>query len=281
MGVVQEFKAKDYATFVGTFCGVLALFAAFEYQAYRGACFMVILGIAADLLDGYIARRTQTFNQLGMELDSLSDSFVFGITPALIAYTAYTEGPEALWGIGPMPGIVMIFPTFIFIVGAIARLAWFNVREEDDYEGIPTPISASALVLAMLLDYFVWFLNESVTWFNKFMFYFIPIWMVILAYCNITTKIRYGNRIRKKSGNMKYVFLLLTVCIGALIVLTRFFREETRTIILVIITLLNVLQVYWIGVGFKRGLKLQDEPVNTDENSKKETKEQTKEEKEN
>ncbi len=257
MGVLAEYKAKDYATFIGTFCGILAIVLAISYEDYDAACFTVMIGMAADVLDGYIARRTQTFNELGKELDSLSDFSVFGVAPAIVAYHAYTNGLGENWTLKPIEPIVMIIPTFIFILGAISRLAWFNVREEEGYEGLPTPLTASALCLIVLADYFSMVYYQHSTWFNVVCRYFVPILMVLLAYFNITEKIMYGQKVRKKSGSLKYVFIILVVAIGVLIVLSIARKKEAAVFILSIVGILFILLLTWIGYGFRTGFRLR------------------------
>ena len=89
--MLKELKLKDYFTLLGTLCGFATIIFVISPNLYapRGAAFMVFFGILADLLDGYVARKTNTMNELGKELDSLSDSIVFGVAPAIMMYIVY------------------------------------------------------------------------------------------------------------------------------------------------------------------------------------------------
>lgn len=259
MGVLHQFKAKDYATLVGTFSGIFSIYLAIFYKAYRGACFFVFISVLADLLDGYIARKTKTFNDFGKELDSLSDAIAFGVAPGLIAFISYTNNPTDDWGLAPVPGWIMLIATFIFIAGAIARLAWFNVREGEGYEGIPTPISASGLSLAMLLDYSAYLMNNNHTsGFNQFMQGFIPVWMVLLAYFNVTSHIHYDDTVRKKGGNLKYIFLLLAILVVALTTLVAVDREAFKYIVFTLILSILVLFFIFLYIGFRTDKKMRN-----------------------
>ena len=99
------------------------------------------------MFDGRIARakknRTDTEKKFGIQIDSLCDVICFGVLPATIAYSF---GMRAIYYI----------PTLIlFVLGAVIRLAYFNVTEEERqsktdsarvyYEGLP--VTSSALII--------------------------------------------------------------------------------------------------------------------------------------
>ncbi|MHA1585582.1 MAG: CDP-alcohol phosphatidyltransferase family protein [Promethearchaeota archaeon] len=250
--MLKELKLKDYATLLGTLCGVFAIVLALPpIKAYRGAMFMIMVGIIADLLDGYVARKTGQFNDFGIEIDSLSDSLVFGVAPALIAFLTYTQVTTDM-GLPGHHWAIMFIPSFILMAGGIVRLAWFNVSENlNEYRGMPIPVSAASLSVFMMADYFAYIMVGShVTVFNKIMQWFIPVLMIFLAWCNTTSHLIYGKDFRKKSGKTKYIFLVMGILTIAEFVMMAFFREETAIIIFIILMGYLAVFVWFLYVGF-------------------------------
>jgi CDP-diacylglycerol--serine O-phosphatidyltransferase len=250
MGMIKSLKLKDYATFIGTFCGLLAIVCAISFHAYRGAMLLIFLGIAADLLDGFIARKMKQFNDLGRELDSLSDCFVFGVAPAIVTYKIYTDPITDMGIVGHSPW-VMLIPAFIFILGAVIRLAWFNIAENEGYEGLPTPLSAGFLALTLMIDYFSWAIYKEPTWFNNFMHYFIPIVLILLAWLNVTSKVQYGKVIRKKTGKLKYLLISIGIIIIIIAIVGTINRYEGAAYILVALIMLWCILISFILLGFQ------------------------------
>ena len=263
--MISELKKKDYATLLGTLCGVFAIVLTTGFDAPRGAMFMIFAGCFADLLDGYVARKTGEFNEFGIQLDSLSDAIVFGIAPAIIAFTSYSgfgivESTISHMGIARHNSLLMLIPTFLLIAGGIVRLAWFNVSEDKgSYEGVPVPVTATILVLLMMADYLASLVSDGPSWFNYFMHYFIPVAMVILAWMNVTDRLKYGKTIRKKSGGMKFLFLFSGIFVTILAILVQFFREQTAVITLIMTLLLWSIWIWFIILGIKTATELKKE----------------------
>ncbi len=106
-----------------------------------------------DLFDGKVARtkkdRTHNEKNFGIQIDSLNDVICFGVLPACIGYSVGMHSP---WFI----------PLFaFFILAGLIRLAYFNVRElnqfyeyddgtkvEHCYYGMP--ITMSSLIVPAL-----------------------------------------------------------------------------------------------------------------------------------
>ena len=83
----------------------------------------ISIGIAAlfDLLDGRIARMTNTASEFGIELDSIADVVSFGVAPAVLAYS---------WGYGQIPHLNKLAwaASFLFLICGALRLARYNVQ---------------------------------------------------------------------------------------------------------------------------------------------------------
>ena len=113
------------------------------------ACWLVLAAGIFDALDGKVARLTNSFSDLGAQLDSLADAVTFGVAPAIIAKVLLEH-----------EGLAHTRMHFIaaaaFTLMAVLRLARFNVdTDEDDdhtgFEGLPTPAAAAVLVASVLM----------------------------------------------------------------------------------------------------------------------------------
>ncbi|MHA1804136.1 MAG: CDP-alcohol phosphatidyltransferase family protein, partial [Promethearchaeota archaeon] len=87
-------KLKDYVTLTGTTLGVIALIigASGGRESISLAFFLLVITLGTDLLDGWIARKMNTVNEIGIQLDSLSDSLTFGIAPGILIFIAFQRG---------------------------------------------------------------------------------------------------------------------------------------------------------------------------------------------
>jgi CDP-diacylglycerol--serine O-phosphatidyltransferase len=92
----------------------------------------ITIGFAAlfDLLDGRVARMTNSTSEFGIELDSIADVVSFGIAPALLAFSwGYGRVPQAHdWGWAA---------SFIFLICGALRLARFNVQARRPHSNLP------------------------------------------------------------------------------------------------------------------------------------------------
>ena len=112
-------KIKDYVTLIGTTLGIIALICGSfgARDAISLGFFLLSITLGTDLIDGYIARKTGTVNEMGKELDSLSDSLTFGIAPAVLSFQAFKTGTFF--------DVILIIGCICFALGAILRLARF------------------------------------------------------------------------------------------------------------------------------------------------------------
>lgn len=133
----------SFFTLMNMLCGFLALTQVLA-GAYVLACWLIVLAGFFDLLDGIMARVTDTDSPFGVELDSLSDIVSFGVAPSFLLYG------YALDGFGPLGMIVAALPA---LCGGV-RLARYNVTSESGekggFEGLPIPGQAVAIVALIL-----------------------------------------------------------------------------------------------------------------------------------
>lgn len=193
-------KLKDYVTLVGTTIGIIALICgSFGHRnAVSLGFFLISITLGTDLIDGYIARKTKTNNEMGRELDSLSDSLTFGIVPAVLSYIAFKTGTYYDY--------ILIVGCICFALGAILRLARFNVLANPGYTGVPTPISCLLTITYFYANYFYALAYGGLNFpFLDIAYYFTPIFLIILGWLNITTYIKFSEK-----GKIVYIgFILL------------------------------------------------------------------------
>lgn len=120
----------------------------------------IAIGVAAlfDLLDGRIARMTNTASEFGIELDSIADVVSFGVAPAVLAYS---------WGYGQVPHLNKLAwaASFLFLICGALRLARYNVQARQPNPNLPPknpkekkafvgmPIPAGAYLLAAIVHF--------------------------------------------------------------------------------------------------------------------------------
>lgn len=121
------------------FCAII--FAASGELVAAG--YFILMGALMDLLDGRIARFTNTASALGVQLDSLCDAISFGLAPAFLIYT---------WQLKKLGGIGLI-ACGLFLLAGIFRLARFNIthtQQSTNFMGTPIPIPGCFLVSILL-----------------------------------------------------------------------------------------------------------------------------------
>ena len=134
-------------TSAGLFAGFYAIMQA-RLGHYEAACLAIYVAMAMDIIDGRLARLTNTMSDFGSEYDSLSDMVSFGVAPALVLYDF------ALSDLGRVGSLV----AFIYLACAALRLARFNVAPSSDkryFTGMPSPGAAAimASVVWVCIDY--------------------------------------------------------------------------------------------------------------------------------
>jgi CDP-diacylglycerol--serine O-phosphatidyltransferase len=124
------------------------------YFAMAG--YMILLAMIADMLDGRLARMSQSTSSFGGQLDSLCDIISFGVAPAFLMLKVLENKLVGLAEFNPT--IENFFYRFIWLSAAAyiscsaIRLARFNVENEEDesahmsFIGLPTPAAAGVIV---------------------------------------------------------------------------------------------------------------------------------------
>jgi CDP-diacylglycerol--serine O-phosphatidyltransferase len=123
------------------FFGFWAIVSAFNGNFRWASWFIVFSGIL-DVLDGRVARLSNTGSRFGAELDSLVDVISFGVAPALLIYFLdFASAGRFAWIL-----------SYIYVTAAALRLARFNVLSAGKpstgwFTGLPSPSAGMTLAV--------------------------------------------------------------------------------------------------------------------------------------
>ena len=128
------------------FAGFYSIVAAIDGR-FEAASIAIVFAMIFDILDGRVARLTNTSSKFGAEYDSLSDMVSFGLAPALLMFT---------WTLGDL-GKLGWSVSFVYVACAALRLARFNTQSAEPakkakayFNGLASPAAAGILAT------FVW-----------------------------------------------------------------------------------------------------------------------------
>ncbi|MBI5184404.1 MAG: CDP-diacylglycerol--serine O-phosphatidyltransferase [Nitrospinae bacterium] len=194
------------------FCGFYAIIASFNHKYYHAAI-AILLAIFFDILDGRVARMTNTTSEFGLQLDSLADTVSFCIAPGVLSY---------VWVLTPF-GRIGWMAAFLYVICGILRLARFNVQSllvrGKYFIGLPTP--AAAGFIASLIIFM-----RDVFSFGKIHPIVLVITVYLLAFLMVS-KIKYQNfkqlDLREKKPFSLLVFAVLAIYITATVPQIMFF----------------------------------------------------------
>jgi CDP-diacylglycerol---serine O-phosphatidyltransferase len=132
---MKLFTIPNIITLANLLCGILGLIALNEGQI-QYASILILVALILDFLDGFVARLTNSYSEIGKQLDSLADMVSFGVLPSLILF--YLLKDMGNWQ----------YASFLPAMASALRLAKFNIdeRQSDSFRGLPTP--ANAMVVA-------------------------------------------------------------------------------------------------------------------------------------
>lgn len=150
---IPKIVVPSFFTLMNLFCGFLSIIFVHEGNLVTGAWLIVLAGLF-DVLDGFMARLTNSTSEFGMELDSICDVVSFGVAPGFLIYNfAFHE----------LQIVGILLSALIPICSAI-RLARFNVESKMEsinyFRGLPTPAFA-----IMLASFFLTF-RDKLEWFD-------------------------------------------------------------------------------------------------------------------
>ncbi len=120
---------------------------AFFEQNLETACWLILAAGVFDILDGKVARLTNSFSDLGAQLDSLADAVTFGVAPAMVTKVLLEHE-------GLLHPRVHFICSAAFALMVVLRLARFNAEGDDEhseFSGLPSPAAAGMLIATVLM----------------------------------------------------------------------------------------------------------------------------------
>ncbi len=193
-------------TSAGLFAGFYAIMQA-RLGHFEAACLAIYMAMVMDILDGRLARLTNTMSDFGSEYDSLADMVSFGVAPAMVMYEFALVDLHRFGSLA----------AFLYVACAALRLARFNVSKVSDkkfFTGIPSP-GAAAMVASV-----VWVCSDYSEYINvKNINVFFAILMVLLALAMVSN-IKYRSfKDFEFKDKMPFVGIIVTVLAIAIIYL--------------------------------------------------------------
>ena len=181
-------------------CGCIALYFTFQGELVFTA-YLIGLATVFDFMDGAVARLLNVSNPIGKELDSLADMVSFGLVPGFVVFHLLEECTLSQYSF--MALLIPIFSAY--------RLAKFNVDENQNFIGLPTPANCLVFVSIPLITTF----NSGST--IAYLFEIPEILLIITVLLSLTLVSRI-NMFSLKFKNFKYKenklrFFLITMSI--------------------------------------------------------------------
>lgn len=146
---VSRSIVPSFFTVGNMFCGFFSVTSALN-QNYELAAWLIFAAAFLDIMDGKVARFTNSSSKFGVEYDSLADVISFGFAPSFLIYTIYLSELKTA-------GLLISFVPLLF--GSI-RLARFNSQlkglDKTHFTGLPIPVAALAITSSIIfsLHYF-------------------------------------------------------------------------------------------------------------------------------
>ena len=122
--MIGFYNVSVILTYLGVVSAVFGMTAAFHGN-FKIAMLCLMLSGLTDMYDGTIAKkikRTDDAKKFGIEIDSLCDLICFGAFPVVIGFALGMDHWYAR------------IAYMLYILGAVIRLAYFNVTEEQRHD---------------------------------------------------------------------------------------------------------------------------------------------------
>jgi CDP-diacylglycerol--serine O-phosphatidyltransferase len=195
---------------------------------------MIFIAMIMDVLDGRVARMSQTTSSFGGQLDSLSDIVSFGLAPAFLLWQfmnyALSDFFVSHSFIESLIHRSVWFSGALYLSCAAIRLARFNVENEEDesahmyFVGIPSP-AAAGVITSLIVFHQRLYLNpgpDSTVFeiFNIALIYTLPLTAFAIGLLMIS-RIKYPHLLNLIfKGQKPVVTLLWCVVVMAMIFLS-------------------------------------------------------------
>lgn len=197
-----------YASVISALVGIFLSLTG-KQQPFTSIFLLLFCGLC-DAFDGRVARhkknRTDAMRAFGVQIDSLSDLIAFGVFPACIGFSMWETLFERQGGFR-LPGLLVLVISVLYVLGALIRLGYFNVTEEERQskeDGVRKYYTGLPVTIASLIFPTVALLEAVIPGNNSWLYYGI---MLLVAGCFV------GNFQLRKPG---FKAIVLMVAIGVL-----------------------------------------------------------------
>lgn len=222
-------------TTMNLYMGTTSILASIGLE-FQWAATCILLAMIFDILDGFVARVTNTASDFGKELDSLCDMVSFGVAPAVLVFMAYLPA-DAHLPVSPrtesIVGMTGAYMAIIYVICAALRLARFNTyhaERRDSFIGLPSPAAAGTLAtFVMFLIYFEELLDRHHL--GAWAYVSLGPSAVLLALLMVSS-VRYPkNRIKSFLFRPRHAFLTLAIC-GFMIMIVHYAIVKSASLVL-------------------------------------------------
>ncbi len=129
-------------------------------DSFQVAAMAIMLAMVFDMLDGRVARMTNSTSEFGAQLDSLADAVTFGVAPGVMVAMLHAMGRYG--GVQPFWSRMAWIFGAAYACAAVIRLARFNVATDSheesahlEFTGLPSPAAAGVIATLVLLHSFL------------------------------------------------------------------------------------------------------------------------------
>lgn len=202
-------------TTMNLYCGVSSIFATIGGDFEKAALF-VLGAMIFDMLDGFVARLTNSTSEFGKELDSLCDVVSFGIAPAVMVFVIYLHETTELNAIlsartesvlgqsGSYMGIIYAICTAL----RLARYNTFQSDRRDSFVGLPSPAAGGTIAAFVLfLEYFA--PRLEIHRYGPLAYYLLGPLAVLLALLMVSTVLYPKGRLKNFILKPRHAFMAL------------------------------------------------------------------------
>ena len=146
--IVEMIEFPIVLTLMNLVCGIISiLFSA--SKEFKLACIFMLAAVFFDAIDGKVARYMKNVTAMGKELDSLCDIVSFGVAPVMLAFMTTRDIGQG-W-------IFAVIIYLVFLAAGALRLARFNIKSLDHFEGMPITVNGVVVPLFYILGLTSWY----------------------------------------------------------------------------------------------------------------------------
>jgi len=195
---MKLFTIPNIITLGNLLCGIMGLIY-LQNGSIEIAAYLILIALILDFLDGFVARITNSYSDIGKQLDSLADMVSFGVLPSMILF--YLLKDADYWR----------YITLLPAMASALRLAKFNIdnRQTDSFRGLPTPANA------MIIAAFPFILHDGGPYLNpQNTFFIICIYSILISLIMISDLPMLALKFKSYAweiNKVRYIFLISSV----------------------------------------------------------------------